>query len=379
MAYNNQYYQYPGQQQPSYQAQYQTPQQHYYPQQQQQQQQYPAQQPAMAQYNAAPTVAFPSAYTSTAGQPTPVISSRPLRTQTPHPHRRHTNAGTAKPAKSAMKKIERSHTTAVPLTRARTQSGGEARARLDSIARTRTNSSTSNVKLPDHIFLQIQPPNRLTLHNFADQHTLNEFQEHIFPMWRLGIEHHHVDGLNWHVTFSGSPWNLNGSDSNDVQRMICRIFWVLANQGYVYLTTINNGRTLHAPRLVFVRSVPDPGAHFFAMTMNNAGDEITFIDPPASVSQSLGLYMRSVFPRRIENDTVDNHFLRIRVKQSISLPRIDKDFFLAHVLKNVNGFYFKLDASVPLARKGFLGLGGRQELWVFKGSPQWWRQPMAGR
>lgn len=54
------------------------------------------------------------------------------------------------------------------------------------------------------------------------------------------------------------------------------------------------------------------------MTMNNAGDEITFIDPPASVSQSLGLYMRSVFPRRIENDTVDNHFLRIRVKQSIS-------------------------------------------------------------
>lgn len=61
------------------------------------------------------------------------------------------------------------------------------------------------------------------------------------------------------------------------------------------------------------------------------------------------------------------------------MPRIDKDFFLAHVLKNVNGFYFKLDASVPLARKGFLGLGGRQELWVFKGSPQWWRQPMAGR
>jgi len=51
---------------------------------------------------------------------------------------------------------------------------------------------------------------------------------------------------------------------------------------------------------------------------------------------------------------------------------MDKDLFLAHILKHINDLAFKLDASVPLARTGLFGLGGRKEVWVFKGSPSWW-------
>lgn len=50
----------------------------------------------------------------------------------------------------------------------------------------------------------------------------------------------------------------------------------------------------------------------------------------------------------------------------------DKNLFLAHILKFINDMAFKLDASVPLARRGLFGLSGRKELWVFKGSESWW-------
>ena len=50
----------------------------------------------------------------------------------------------------------------------------------------------------------------------------------------------------------------------------------------------------------------------------------------------------------------------------------DKNLFLAHILKFINDMAFKLDASVPLARRGLFGMSGRKELWVFKGSESWW-------
>ncbi len=45
----------------------------------------------------------------------------------------------------------------------------------------------------------------------------------------------------------------------------------------------------------------------------------------------------------------------------------EKSHFLAHILKYINLMAFELDASVPLARCGLFGMGGRKEIWVFKG------------
>lgn len=51
---------------------------------------------------------------------------------------------------------------------------------------------------------------------------------------------------------------------------------------------------------------------------------------------------------------------------------VNKNLFLAAILKALNDLAFKLDASVPMSRTGLLGLGSRKEVWVFKGSPSWW-------
>lgn len=79
---------------------------------------------------------------------------RPPRTQTPHPHRRHTTTGAvtnARPLRPAIKKkVHRTSSASAngivpapaPLLRQRTHSGAvEPQARMHSIHRTRTNSS----------------------------------------------------------------------------------------------------------------------------------------------------------------------------------------------------------------------------------------------
>jgi len=242
---------------------------------------------------------------------------------------------------------------------------------MDSISRTRTNSS-SRVD-PDHVFMSIIPPNGLELSNLAHKSTIEELREQIFPMWPLGVTHHEHIGYDWRVTFTGSPWDSRGIESIMAQRLICKIFWVLSAQGYVYLTSINTGRALKHPRLVFIRAPADGRTHFFTMSLNRAGNRITFVDPPAAVVNSLGLSLRTAFPHRIANEqATDDGVLIISLKSGINSMGADKNLFLAHILKFINDMAFKLDASVPLARRGLFGMSGRKELWVFKGSETWW-------
>src|SRR6266566_9285794 len=101
----------------------------------------------------------------------------------------------------------------------------------------------------DHVFMSINPPNGLELSNLADKATVNEFREQIFPMWPSGVVHQHHDGHDWNVRFAGRPWDPKGHQSiqfvsSDTsicccidlsisyrsQRMICRVFSVLAAQ-----------------------------------------------------------------------------------------------------------------------------------------------------
>jgi hypothetical protein len=71
--------------------------------------------------------------------------------------------------------------------------------------------------------------------------------------------------------------------------------------------------------LVFIRAPTDGRAHFFAMSLNSAGNRITFVDPPVAVVNSLGLSLRTAFPRRIlnENSSEDGIFT-ITLKSGIN-------------------------------------------------------------
>jgi hypothetical protein len=108
----------------------------------------------------------------------------------------------------------------------------------------------------------------------------------------------------------------------------------------VYLTSINTGRAVrhsnfsasadlshhlvcviqfNSPRLVFVRAPADGSAHFFAMSLNNSGDRVTFVDPPAAVANSLGLSLRAAFPHRILNEhTTPDGIFTIILKSGIN-------------------------------------------------------------
>jgi len=198
-------------------------------------------------------------------------------------------------------------------------------------------------------------------------------REQIFPMWPSGVARQKPYGHDWRVRFTGSPWDSKGHESIMAQRMICRVFWVLAGQGYVYLTSINTGRAFKSPRLVFIRAPADARSHFFAMSLNSAGNRITFVDPPVAVVNSLGLSLRTAFPHRIVNDHAsDDGIYTITLKSGINAMGPEKNLFMAHILKYINDMAFKLDASVPLARRGLFGMSGRKEIWVFKGSESWW-------
>lgn len=99
-----------------------------------------------------PYVVPPTLYSAPAQ---PAAVHRPPRTQTPHPHRRHTTAGAvanARPLRPAIKKkVHRTSSASAngiapapaPLLRTRTHSGAvEPQSRMHSIHRTRTNSSS---------------------------------------------------------------------------------------------------------------------------------------------------------------------------------------------------------------------------------------------
>jgi len=47
---------------------------------------------------------------------------------------------------------------------------------------------------------------------------------------------------------------------------------------------------------------------------------------------------------------------------------LSKDVFAASALKEISVMGYKLEATVPLARAGMLGLGSKKEIWVFRGT-----------
>jgi len=70
---------------------------------------------------------------------------------------------------------------------------------------------------------------------------------------------------------------------------------------------------------VFIRAPADGRAHFFAMSLNSAGNRVTFVDPPAAIVNSLGLSLRTAFPRRILNEhSSDDGIFTITLKSGIN-------------------------------------------------------------
>ena len=57
---------------------------------------------------------------------------------------------------------------------------------------------------------------------------------------------------------------------------------------------------------MFVRAPADARTHFFVMSFNSKGNLVTFVDPPSALVNSLGLFIRAVFPGRIVKEHISD-------------------------------------------------------------------------
>ncbi|KAI0961595.1 hypothetical protein AcW1_000640 [Taiwanofungus camphoratus] len=313
---------------------------------------YPAEYAPPSQF---PTPAPPRKKLSRSASAAPSVTLPPSRSSTP-----------AGPLKSAMKKPPDRSASAggAPLTRHRTTSG--ARQRVNSLTRTRSNSMPSFT--PDHLFLSVHSVNELRIGNIAYQSTLDELREAVLPMWPPGVMSEESRGRNWCVRFAGSPWTSVGIDGILAQRLICRLFLVLANQGYSYRTTVNTANSGRPPQLVFVESDPDQEAQIFLTSFSRSVNRLSLLDAPPDVAQQLAAGLRSVFPRKISSFGANEdgvHVIEMK-REGLRSRKSDRDLFIAYMLHSFNDANFKLVGSVPLGKRGALGFGSRREVWVFQ-------------
>ena len=57
---------------------------------------------------------------------------------------------------------------------------------------------------------------------------------------------------------------------------------------------------------MFVRAPVDARTHFFVMSFNGKGNLVTFVDPPSALVNSMGLFIRAVFPGRIVKEHISD-------------------------------------------------------------------------
>ncbi|OCH96114.1 hypothetical protein OBBRIDRAFT_787563 [Obba rivulosa] len=317
-----------------------------------------------AQQNVAPFPVYATPYEPPQQFPTPAPRRK-------HLHRSSSAAPSGKsggPLKSALKRHDKlSASDGAPLTRSRTTS--DTRPRVNSQTRHRSNSLPHFV--PEHIFFSVHSTNEFRMDNIAYQSTLEELKEHVLPMWPQGVSLDDSREHRWRVQFMGSPWSSVGTDFVLAQRLVTRLFTILASQGYSYLTTVNVRNRLQPPRLVFSQSEPDLAADFFTVTFNKSGYKLSILDAPIEVTQDLGASLRKAFPRRITTDrAMEEGVYVIEVKKggSYGTPEVDKSTFTAYFLQFLNSVGFKLNGSIPLGKKAGFGLGPRKDVWFFRGT-----------
>ncbi|KAF8140275.1 hypothetical protein EV363DRAFT_338338 [Boletus edulis] len=286
---------------------------------------------------------------------------RPKRASTTRP-----KLASEKPLlKPALRKnaIKRSD-SAVPLERTRTTSS--ARQRLAPKTRTPTNINPSF--LPDHMFVSFHGTNELRLGNVAYQDTLDEIKEHIIPMWPHGVSNQMMSSLSWRVTFSRNPWSATGSDAIIVKRMISELFTCLSRRDYQYLTSLHTGYAY--PQLVFRDMPEDEDSDFFVAYMSRSGHKMTLVRPPRRVGEQLGPRLRTAWPFKIAaQSATEEEIYSVELKRNtFGAPELDRDVFASHALREISSLGYKLEATLSLPGAGFLGFGGKKEVWVFRGA-----------
>ncbi|KAJ7932412.1 hypothetical protein B0H13DRAFT_1593279, partial [Mycena leptocephala] len=232
----------------------------------------------------------------------------------------------------------------------------------------------------DHMFVTFKGDSELLLENTLE-HARQEIEKKIFPLWPHGAETQ-FRGSDWIVRFRNAPWNMSGPDVALAWRLITALFTLFAERGFMFMTSTKCTTT--QPRLIFQATPGDKRSVFFLAYFSRRGRRVSLINPPRHIAVAFGPKLRAFLPNQIEVSE-DKDMLIVETKREIGGPggtsvielvsanmmlnkcTVKPSHFLMQILKALMDMQFDLNATVPMARGGPLGMGSRRELLVFKG------------
>lgn len=132
----------------------------------------------------------------------------------------------------------------------------------------------------------------------------------------------------------------------------------------------------------------DVESDFFVAYMSRSGHKMTLVRPPRRVGEQLGPRLRIAWPFKIAaQSATEGEIYSIELKRNAFggrvhptivlgdlssihsiAPELDKDVFASHALQEISLLGYKFEATVSLPGVGFLGFGGKKEVWVFRGA-----------
>ncbi|KAF8974047.1 hypothetical protein BDZ97DRAFT_1648230 [Flammula alnicola] len=220
-----------------------------------------------------------------------------------------------------------------------------------------------------HMLVSFHGYNELHIEHVMKK-ALDDLRNVIWPLWNDGIESDSVQGHTCIVKFRNAPWDLSGPNVRQAYQLIAAFFRLFQDKGYSFQTAVNISTP--TPRLIFQVTQPDSRAQFFLAYFSQDGRRFTLIEPPNDLDISISARLRSAFPHKILSDNAVEEYTRafeVRRKPNSNVPEVESSIFFVEVLKVLNFLGFQLDATLPLGRRGPLGIRYTRELLVFKGYP----------
>ncbi|KAJ7634289.1 hypothetical protein DFH06DRAFT_684769 [Mycena polygramma] len=300
---------------------------------------------------------------------TPPVQPQPLQSKH-RPKHSHRAATTPLPLKSALKKTGTA--AIVPGAPAPLAEGSHPRRRTAS--RTKPDAHTAVAPIEQalapsvgenfHMFVTFKGDSEMLLENTLD-HARREIETEIFPIWPYGVETQ-VRGYDWIVRFRNAPWNMNGPDVAVAWKLIVELFSLFSRRGFTFMTTTKC--TTAQPRLIFQSTRPDKDSIFFLAYLSRGGRRISLINPPPRVALAFAPTLNLYLSNQVEVSQ-DQDMIIAETKRELGSAAIKPAGFLMQILRVLMEQHFNLNATLPMARGGPLGMGPRRELLVFKGFP----------
>ncbi|GJJ13796.1 hypothetical protein Clacol_008053 [Clathrus columnatus] len=205
------------------------------------------------------------------------------------------------------------------------------------------------------------------------QETVKYLTEFIEAAWPGSIPS--KDGTECKVKLGREAWSANGATGIKARKLVCELFISLSQEGYRYLTTINN-HPLKAPRLVFKSGPPEHQPRYFMICFSLNRRTAHIIGAPERLTLEIAKTLRVVttfrpneaatMPSRTDGWASQGVY---EVTTSLEGGRVDFASLMSGSLKFIAAEGWQFEASVPFGRSGPLGVRGRREAWMFHWVP----------